>query len=235
MLDAQAAMDHAETIDFEKYRYNMIEQQIRPWDVFDLRILNTFQTLWRHEFVPLQFRHLAYADFEIPIGHNQHMLRPNMEGRLLETAAIQPSDRILEIGTGTGYFTACLANLGEHVESIDCFGDYSRQAADRLAFTDLKHKVRLVEADIKDPHWQPQENGYDVIMVTAAVADRTDLDLLIKKLNPQGRLVAIVGIPPAMEAVLVNRAIGSALEIRSLFETKTDYLLGFEPQAQFLF
>ena len=113
--------------DTERARFNMIEQQIRPWEVLDRRVLDTMLEVPREAFVPDAYRGLAFADIEIPIGHDERMMAPKVEARMLQALAIRPSDQILEIGTGTGFVTACLARLGARVTSIDIHADLTER------------------------------------------------------------------------------------------------------------
>ncbi len=117
---------------FEQARYNMIEQQIRPWEVLDQRVLDTIACVPREDFVPERYRNLAFGDVAIPIGHGEFMLKPNVEGRLLQALAVRPTDRVLEVGTGSGYLTACLARLAGSVVSVDIVPDFIEVARQKL-------------------------------------------------------------------------------------------------------
>src|SRR5688572_13282986 len=120
-------------LDVERARFNMVEQQIRTWEVLDPRVLDLLHRVRREEYVPAQHRALAFADLEIPIGHGEKMLAPKMEARMLQELALRESDRVLEVGTGSGYMTALLASLSQHVTSVDIIAEFSRSAAARLA------------------------------------------------------------------------------------------------------
>ena len=153
-------------MDFEKARFNMVEQQIRPWEVLDQQVLDLLFRLQREDFVPEQYRSLAFADMEIPLGHDEKMLPPKLEARMLQELAIKSTDRILEVGTGSGYMTALLASFGNHVYSVDIIPEFTRSAAARLA----AHGVGNVTLEIGDAArgWD-KHAPYDVIVLTGSV------------------------------------------------------------------
>ncbi|MDQ5910561.1 MAG: protein-L-isoaspartate(D-aspartate) O-methyltransferase [Pseudomonadota bacterium] len=126
---------------FEQARFNMIEQQIRPWEVLDQRALDTLAQIPREDFVPERYRHLAFSDVAIPIGHGEIMLKPVVEGRLLQALALQPTDHVLEVGTGSGYLTACLARLSASVVSVDLIPDFIEEARRKLKAQGLNNVV----------------------------------------------------------------------------------------------
>ena len=200
--------------DPERARHNMIEQQIRPWEVMDQRVLDTLQATPREAFVPGGYRGLAFADIEVPIGHGEVMLAPKIEAKLLQALAIQPTDRVLEVGTGTGYLTACLARLGGHVVTIDLHSDFTEQARGRLAELGIGNVEYLTgDAFTTDLTAAP----FDVIAVTGSIP--LPSDRLEGLLNDGGRLFAVVGEPPAQEAQLVTRIREGVLRREDLFET----------------
>ncbi|MGH8703461.1 MAG: protein-L-isoaspartate O-methyltransferase family protein, partial [Burkholderiales bacterium] len=127
-------------LDFERARFNMVEQQIRPWEVLDPRVLDLLLRVRREEYVPARYRELAFADMEIPLGHGEKMLAPRIEARMLQELALAPADRILEVGTGSGYMTALLASLSNHVYSVDIVPEFTQTAAAKL----LAHGVANV-------------------------------------------------------------------------------------------
>ena len=200
--------------DFEQARFNMIEQQVRTWEVLDQRVLDTMNRIPRENFVPEHYRSLAFVDTEIPIGHDQVMMAPKVEGRLLQALNITPQDSILEIGTGSGYLTACLASLGKHVTSIDIVPDFTTAAAARLAEQDISN-VTLETADVANGISTSEQ--YDVIAVTGS------LPLLQKQFHESlkigGRLFVITGKLPIMEALLITRVNENNWSQESLFET----------------
>lgn len=218
-------------MNLEQARFNMVEQQVRPWDVLDPRVLAVMESTPREWFVPETHHHLAYAEMEIPIGHGEAMMCPTLEGRLLQALDIRPSDRILEIGTGSGYLTALMAQLGNAVESLEVHGEFTEragQALDRLG----QDNVLLRTCDvIRD--WRGGESFYDVIAVTGSMTDY--LDIFEKRLAIGGRLFVVVGRAPAMTAQLILRSSDSDFTRQKLFETCLKPLLGSEPRPSFVF
>jgi len=200
--------------DTERARHNMIEQQIRPWEVIDPRVLDVLPAVPREAFVPGGYRGLAFADIEIPIGHGEVMLAPKIEAKLLQALAIQPTDRVLEVGTGTGYLAACLARLGGHVVTIDLYGDFTEQARGRLAELGIGN-VEYLTGDV----FTAEIAGapFDVIAVTGSLPLASER--LEGLLNDGGRLFVVVGEPPAQEAQLVTRVREGVLRREGLFET----------------
>ena len=200
--------------DFEQARFNMIEQQVRTWEVLDQRVLDTMNRIPRENFVPEHYRSLAFVDTEIPIGNDQVMMAPKVEGRLLQALNITPQDSILEIGTGSGYLTACLASLGKHVTSIDIVPDFTAAAAARLDEQGISN-TRLETADVANGINTSEQ--YDVIAVTGS------LPLLQKQFHESlkigGRLFVITGKLPIMEALLITRVNENNWSQESLFET----------------
>ncbi|MBW8311972.1 MAG: protein-L-isoaspartate O-methyltransferase [Rhizobium sp.] len=214
------------TIDFQQARYAMVEQQVRPWDVLDPRVLETLMTVRREDFVPARHRKLAFADLPLPLEHGEVMMKPVVEGRMLQAMAIEPGDEVLEIGTGSGFITACLAALARDVTSIDRHADFIERTRARLASEGVTN-VRLETANAFA--WQPA-HGFDAICVTGAVA--TDPERFGAWLKPGGRLFVIHGQSPVQEAVLVTRR-GEGFHRESLFETDVPYLHGAEPAPHF--
>lgn len=213
------------TIDYARARELMVEQQVRPWEVLEMTVLDVISRLPREAFVPEAHRALAYADLELPLGHGVKMMKPVVEGRMLQALSLQPGDSVLEIGTGSGYIAACLGALAREVVSVEINPELAAGARARLESTGLGVNVRVLEADALA--WEPGRQ-FDAICVTAAV-DQIPARFL-EWLRPNGRLFAVRGRAPVMEAVRVN---GQATE--SLFETELDYLRGAEPAPQFRF
>jgi len=213
-------------MNIEQARFNMIEQQIRPWEVIDQRILNLMHEVPREEFVPLAYRKLAFADTNIPLGHEQVMMAPKLEGRILQSLMLTPKDRVLEIGTGSGYFTALLAKLAEHVDSVDIFPDIIATAQERLDALNI-HNVSLHVGDaIKG--WN-SDTKYDVIVITGSVPCVESH--FQKQLNDGGCLFAIVGNAPLMQAQLTNCIDANNLDTETLFETSLPSLVGITPTS----
>lgn len=211
--------------DIEHARFNMIEQQVRPWDVLDQRVLDVMAGTPREVFVPEKYQGLAFADTNIPIGHEQVMMAPRVEGRLLQALDIIPSDSILEIGTGSGYLSACLASLGNHVTSIEIYGDLREAAETRLGELGCRN-VTFREADAANG--VDTSTRYDVIAVTGSLP--TDHKPFHDNLTVGGRLFVVIGTPPVMEAFLITRVDENNWSQESLFETSLPPLLN-APQA----
>jgi protein-L-isoaspartate(D-aspartate) O-methyltransferase len=207
----------------------MVEQQIRTWDVFDANVLKVFDDVPRDQFVPDYCINAAYADAEIPLAHNQCMLRPSIVGRILQSLEIQPGDDVLESGTGTGYLTACLAQIADNVTSVDLFDDFVAQASENLSALNIDNasvQCMDVTKELPDGH-------FDVIAVTASVA--TMDDRLLSALNPGGRLFIVTGTAPAKNATLVRRDLDGNLDSNVIFETDIPALLNSKIPPGFSF
>ncbi|MFO1352346.1 MAG: protein-L-isoaspartate O-methyltransferase [Gammaproteobacteria bacterium] len=216
-------------LDIEQARFNMIESQIRPWEVLDQRILDTLSAIPREDFVPVRYRQLAFADMRIPLGHGQVMMNPNVEGRLLQAVAIQADTRVLEIGTGSGYLTACLAYLGGAVDSVELFPDFTERARQTLARQRLAN-IRLYTGDAARD-WGTER--YDVIVLTGSLPYLPDS--WRQRLAIEGRLFTVIGAEPAMEARLITRHGEQEWVQESLFDTELPPLLNFAAPATFEF
>jgi protein-L-isoaspartate(D-aspartate) O-methyltransferase len=213
----------------ERARFNMIQQQIRPWDVLDDRVLDVMAEVRREAFVPDAYQGLAYADIEIPIGQATCMLAPRVVGRMLQALDVQPGDRVLEIGTGTGYVTACLGRLGGQVISVEVDADLASEARSRLS--DLGPDSIQVQPG--DALAGPVEGGpFDVIAVTGSMPTEASVPMLQGQLAPGGRLFCILGEAPAMEAVLITRVGERDMRREGLFETSAPALVNaIEPDG----
>ena len=214
------------TIDFQQARFAMVEQQVRPWDVLDPRVLDTLMTVRREDFVPPRHRKLAFADLPLPLEHGEVMMKPVLEGRMLQALALEAGDEVLEVGTGSGFVTACLAALARDVVSIDRHADFVERARARLTGEGVAN-VRLETADVFD--WQPGRQ-FDAICVTGAVA--TDPERFGAWLKPGGRLFVVHGLSPVQEALRITRR-GEGFHRESLFETDIPYLHGAAPAPHF--
>ncbi|MDQ1118113.1 MULTISPECIES: protein-L-isoaspartate O-methyltransferase [Pseudoxanthomonas] len=218
------------TINYAQARENMVEQQIRPWDVLEPRVLDTLATLPREAFVPPAHRAVAYADLELPLGHGQRMMKPVVEGRVLQALDVQPGEDVLEIGTGSGFLTACLAALGREVVSLELHPELAAFAQANLQAAGLGSNVRIETADALA--WAT-DRKFDAVCITAAV-DTLPLGFM-ELVRPGGRLFVVRGRSPAMEAVLVHNDTSGA-RIESLFETDAlGYLVGAAPVPAFVF
>lgn len=217
-------------IDVERARFNMVEQQIRPWEVLDQQVLDLLFAVPREEFVPAQHRSLAFVDMEIPLGQGEKMLAPKLEARMLQGLAIRPTDRVLEVGTGSGYMTALLAKCSAQVTSVEIIPEFGAQAAARLA----AHGITNVTLEIGDAArgWDKRA-PYDVIILTGSVPVLADA--FARSLNPGGRLLAVVGEAPVMEARLVTYAAGGACSTFGLFETCITALRNAPQPERFVF
>lgn len=210
-------------------REQMIEQQVRCWDVADERVLEVLRQVPRERFVPEPQRYLAYADAEVPLSHGQHMLRPSVIGRLLQALALAGGDDVLEIGSGTGFLTACLASTAAHVRSIEIFPDLADAARANLASTAFRNAdivtgdARALLGDVR----------YNAIAVTASLPILDDS--IQQRLAVGGRLFVVVGEPPVMEALLIRRVSETAFTTQSLFETVIDPLVNARHPATFTF
>lgn len=207
-------------------RFNMIEQQIRTWEVLDPVVLDVLDRVPREHFVAESQKGLAFADIELPIGHGQSMLSPKLEGRILQAVHVKKTDKVLLVGTGSGYLAALLATLAKHVDAVEIEPELSAVAQKRLAQQNI-HNVNL--------HVGDAVNGfaagapYDVIVFAGALALRP---LQAEKmLNVGGRLFAVVGEAPIMQATLTQRVSDDAFRHETIFETCLPMLVN-APQAQ---
>lgn len=217
-------------MNLEQARFNMIEQQIRPWSVLDETVLATFGFIPREDFVPPEHRKLAFADIEIPLGHGEYMMYPRMEARMLQALAITPDDNCLEIGTGSGFVTACMAHLSKHTDSVDIHEDFTRQAEEHLLATELKNYTLHTGDALRD--WTSGQL-YNVIAVTGSLP--AYLPRFEEQLAPGGRLFIVVGHGSSMQAMLVTRQEGDEFSRIALFETSLKPLLGADSGSTFVF
>lgn len=214
------------SIDFARIRETMVEQQVRPWGVLDVRVLDTLTRMPREAFLAESQRGLAYADAELPLGHGETTLKPVLEGRILQSLQVKPEDSVLVIGSGSGYLTACFAALAREVVGIDRHADFAESAQARLTAQGLNNaSVRCADA----LEWNPGRS-FDAICVTAAVAEVPER--FVEWLNPGGRMFVVHGVAPVMEAVLVHRTVNGT-RVESLFETNLSYLAGAAPAPAF--
>ena len=216
--------------DFDTARHVMVEQQVRPVEVLDPRVLDTIGRLRREDFVAPRHRKLAYTDVELPLEHGEKMFKPVLEGRLLQALEIEPEHEVLEVGTGSGYLTACLAELARAVVSIDQHVDFIERAGARLQQSGVVN-VDLVCADAMS--YEPGRQ-FDAVAITAAVA--TLPSRFLQWVRPGGRLFVIRGLSPVQEAVVLTcSAGGDDWREESQFETDVAYLKGAEPIPRFVF
>jgi len=219
----------AERMDIEKARFNMVEQQIRTWEVLDQNVLDLLFTVRREEFVPPEYKLLAFADLEIPIGDHQKMWAPKMEARVLQELQLVEGESVLEIGTGSGYLTALLARLGGRVTSVEFNPRLAAEAKAKLA----RAGIGSVELAVGDGARGWGDGTYDAIVLTGSTPVLPDR--FIEQLAPGGRIFAVVGEPPVMLARLTRLVAPGALAKRILFETVLDPLTNAATPARFEF
>lgn len=218
------------SFDIELARHNMIDNQVRPWSVLDMRVLDTLGSVRREEFVPAACRNLAFADMAIPLGHGEVMMKPVVEGRLLQSLALEAGESVLEIGTGSGYLTACLASMASHVTSVELHPDFTKTARDNLTRAGIDN-VTLATADaVRD--YRPGDR-FDAVVVTGAVPEVPAR--FLDWLKPGGRAFFVHGASPVMHAVLCHRDDDGAVRRQSLFETDLPYLVHAAPVPTFIF
>lgn len=217
-------------MNFDQARFNMVEQQVRPWDVLDIKVLQLLETIAREDFVPLRYRKMAFADIAIPLSNEQCMMKPVVEGRLLQALELQPDETVLEIGTGSGFITACLAKMAKSVVSVDFYEQFTTEAGGKLREKEIQN-VELETGDVMSG-WQP-EQAHDVVVVTGSVAAVPEH--FLGWVNPGGRMFIICGESPAMEAKVLTRLDATEWREQSLFETDLDRLINAETKPEFKF
>jgi len=218
-------------------REQMIEHQVRAWEVLDARVLNVLRNVPREQFVPDSQRFLAFADVDVTLPHGQHMLRPNITGRLLQALELSGTERVLEIGTGTGFVTACLAAASAHVKSFELFADLADAARANLAAVGTRN-VEVVTADAMQAGVQLESGAggsgrYHAIAVTGSLPVYDER--FQRMLEVGGRLFVIAGDAPVMEARLVRRVTEDGWATESLFETVVDPLINARRASGFTF
>ena len=216
-------------MDFEQARFNMVEQQIRTWDVLDQRVLDLLFELRREDFVPPAYRALAFADLEIPLGDGERMWTPKLEARVLQELEIDRNDAVLEIGTGSGYLTALLARCAAAVTTVEILPRLSADAADKLA----RAGIFNAQLEVGDGARGWRDGQYDAIVLTGSTP--VVPDSWLTQLKPGGRLFAIVGDPPVMTARLVHWTAPGAFSTQDLFETVVAPLRNAAQPARFVF
>jgi protein-L-isoaspartate(D-aspartate) O-methyltransferase len=210
-------------------RQQMVDQQIRAWEVLDPRVLDVFSSIPREAFVPAAYRELAFADTPIPLGFGQSMLAPVLQGRILQALGIGPSDRVLEVGTGSGYLSACLSLLGSSVHSIDIHEGLTAAAAANLRAVPQAR----VQLETRDVFSAAPLGEYDAIAVTGSLPVH---DARFQNaLRVGGRLFVVIGVAPVMDAVLFRRVDESEWIRESLFETVIDPLINATAPQGFVF
>jgi len=211
-------------------RTNMIKQQLRTGDVLDDNILELFNTLPRDQFVPLHLKEFAYSDCQLPLGHNQRMMTPLEEGKILQALQLKGHETVLEVGTGTGYLSALLSGLSRHVISIDYFAEFTANAKQR-AVAHQCHNMEFITGNAVGG-WADKA-PFDVIVFTGGIAAVTEMHLL--QLAPQGKLFAVVGHPPTMQAYLFQAKENHQWHKTLCFETELPALITDHHENSFVF
>lgn len=217
-------------MNFEQARFNMVEQQIRPWEVLDAKVLELLHEIPREKFVHDDHQKFAYSDVEIPLNNNQRMLFPKIAGHIAQALDLKDSDRVLEVGTGSGYLCCLLSRLSNHVYSVDIHPDLLKTAGRRLNEIGVSN-VTLEEGNAVNG-WD-EHAPYDAIALTGAV--HTVSDNLLRNLAIGGRLFVVQGESPAMKACLITRVDENNWQTDELFETDLPYLLNGEKPSEFSF
>lgn len=217
-------------MNFDQARQNMVENQVRPWEVLDGRVLDVLRHVRREDFVPAAHRQLAFADLNLPLGHGEVMMKPVVEGRVLQALALKPEDSVLEIGTGSGFLTACLANLAAQVTSVDVHADFTATASQRLQAAGIANVQLQTGEAVND--WQPQ-GTFDAVIVTGAVYRIPDR--FLGWLKPGGRLLVVRGESPVQQVLVLTHEGNGRYREESLFETDLPYLAHAEPPRRFVF
>jgi protein-L-isoaspartate(D-aspartate) O-methyltransferase len=216
-------------LNVEFARRQMIEQQVRAWEVLDLKVLDVLSSVHREDFVPPSLRDIAFADTSVPLPHGQSMLPPKLEGRILQALDLKPDDRVLEVGTGTGFFAACLGRLAHTVRSIDIFPDFVEAARERLGRA-AAHNVSVEAADAMQ---LDERDAYDAIALTGSLPI---YDARFERaLAVGGRLFVVLGPGPVMEAQLITRVGSLDWRREVLFETAIEPLVHAATPPKFVF
>lgn len=217
-------------MNFEQARFNMVEQQVRPWDVLNPDVLEVMQTVPRENFVPAGMQQMAYSDACLPIGDDQQMMKPVLVGRMLQALEIKPDEIVLEVGTGTGYVTACMAKLGAHVYSVDIDPKFQPIAEKNLTSLNISN-ITLATGDASKG-WDAR-NEYDVIAVTGSMNEIPEA--YKQALSIGGRLFVVTGQAPAMHARLITRVSQDVWSEENILETSLPVLKNCEKHAEFEF
>lgn len=217
-------------MDTEQARFNMVEQQIRTWEVLDQDVLSLLSVVKREDFVPPAYRSLAFVDTQVPLPHGQSMLEPKVEARLLQELAVQRHERVLEVGAGSGYMAALLAHKAQHVTTVEILPELAHLASENLKRAWVMNAT-VVAADASAG--LTVDGPFDVIVLSGSVAEVPRA--LLSQLKPGGRLTAVVGQLPIMRAVLMTRGHDAGHASVELFDTVAPRLVGFGEPSRFVF
>ena len=217
-------------MNIEQARLNMVENQVRPWEVLDGRVLDVLGRVRREEFVATEHRRLAFADLCLPLGHGEVMMKPVVEGRVLQALELLPTDHVLEIGTGSGFLTACLATLSAQVTSVDIHADFTATASRRLQAAGIANAALATGEAVHE--WQP-DGLFDALVVTGAV--HAVPPRWLTWLKPGARALVIRGQSPVQQATLLTHEGAGRYREETLFETDLPYLTHAEPPQRFVF
>ncbi|MGY3041178.1 protein-L-isoaspartate(D-aspartate) O-methyltransferase [Rhodanobacter sp. TND4EL1] len=217
-------------MNIEQARINMVENQVRPWEVLDARVLDVIARVHREDFVAAEHRQLAFADLCLPLGHGEVMMKPVVEGRVLQALELLATDHVLEIGTGSGFLTACLAGLAAQVTSVDIQSDFTAAAGQRLRTAGVANATLITGEAVNE--WQP-DGLFDALVVTGAV--HAIPPRWLTWLKPGGRVLVVRGESPVQHATLLTHEDNGRYREESLFETDLPYLTHAEPPPRFVF
>jgi len=214
-------------------RRQMIDQQVRTWEVLDTGVLEVLRQVRREEFVPAQFRNVAFADSSVPLSHGQLMLAPKMDGKILQALAITKADQVLDVGTGSGFLAACLGRLGSHVRSLEIFPELAERATANLQSASANNVV----VEVADALQLSEVDHYDAIAVTGSLPFMGPLaqDRFARALRVGGRLLVFVGQMPVMQALKITRVTQNEWRTEELFETVIPALVNAERPSSFVF
>jgi len=217
------------SLNIELARHNMIEQQVRPWDVLDSRVLEALTAVRREDFVPPACRNLAFADLSLPLGHDEFMMKPVVEGRVLQAASPTRAESVLEIGTGSGFLTACLARLSAEIVSVELHADFADAARNRLHAANVRNATLEIGDAVRD--FDPRRQ-FDVMVVTGSVHELPQH--WRGWIKPGGRIIAIVGTSPVQRAMMYSSSShNTGWDEQPLFETDLPYLTNAAPPRRF--
>ena len=217
-------------MDIKQARKNVIEQQIRPWGGLNVRANQALSDIPRENFVPEEYLNLVFADIEVPLIDGAKMFSPKIEGRILDSLDIQGHETVLEIGTGSGYFTSVLAKLSQSVVTIELDEQLSESAQNKIKDLNLNN-ITFINDDALAYNFDNEQ--YDTIVVGCALPNKNES--FFRLLKPGGKLFMVVGAINQMQATLVQRINENEWQSKSLFETHLDYMKGAEPSVKFAF